>query len=89
MIIPKGSYISERCKLEAKRAIGLDVEMVRNAASFTPNIALPNGTALLRVLCVSGDEGVQPAQGAVVGPDQGADDDPLPSVNLHPPLAIA
>ena len=50
----------------------------KNAASFTPNSALPNVTALIRVLSVSGDEGVQPAQGAVVGADQGADDDTLP-----------
>ena len=61
----------------------------KDAASFTPNSALPNVTALIRVLSVSGDEGVQPAQGAVVGADQGADDDTLPPVNLHPPLPAA
>ena len=65
-------------------------DLVKKAASFTiPNIALPNGTALIRVLSVSGDKGMQPAQGAVVGPEQGADEHRLPFGDLHLPLPAA
>ena len=60
-----------------------------DSSSFTPNIALPNGSALLGVLSLSGDKGMQPSQGALVGSDQGADDYALSSANLHPPLTAA
>ena len=87
--------ICETCNLNhAKHDVWLGTQhgkynQIINVSSFTPNIAFPNGTALSGVLSVSGDEGMQPPQGAVVRPDQGADDHPLPSPNLHPPLATA